>query len=291
VTEAGTLVLGRYRLVRELGSGLRVSGAPRIWEAEDAEHEGLAARVVVKLPSLADDDVAERELLSEARLLRRVSHPGVVAVRDFGTDAATSTPYLVLDYREGRTLRALLAEHGPLEWRLASSLLAHVLDAVSAVHAAGVVHGDLKPDNVIVSPGSFNAGEGGPGRSAGVALIDFGAAHEPGALSPGASGLVFGTPEYMSPEQARGEAVDTPSDVYSAGCVLHELLTGTAPFAGETASEIVALMLTRAPPRLEVLLPAIPKELAGLARSSLAKGPAHRPSASSFRDALLMIAG
>ncbi|MBM4363684.1 MAG: protein kinase [Deltaproteobacteria bacterium] len=271
---AQEVIAGKYRLLRPLGTG----SAAEAWEAENVL---LGRRVAVKLlhPHLAEDAETRARFLAEARASARIAHRNVVDVYDIGV-AEDGAPFLVMELCNGETLSSVIDGRGPMGVSYAADLVAQILSALHAAHELGIVHRDLKPDNVmIVHPR--------PDEPV-VKVLDFGIAQ--GVLGEGhaaESGVVIGTPEYMPPEQARGERVDARADLYAAGVILFELLTGTVPFLAASPEGTLALVLTRpakAPSRRGVELP---EELDAIVLSALAKSPARRPqSARDFLEAL-----
>jgi serine/threonine-protein kinase len=254
-----------------------------------AEQVALGRTVAVKAvhPHLADDDLAVARFLTEARAASRLSHPNSVAIFDFGR-TVDGHPYIVMEYLRGRDLGRVVHTDGPLPLRRLVDVLRQTLAALDEAHALGIVHRDLKPDNIVLEP--LRSGMDF------VKVVDFGLAKllsEETATAAGASvsrpGLVCGTPEYMSPEQARGDELDGRSDLYSVGIVLFELLTGVLPFAAQTQSGTLLLHLSQPPPDPREVAPdrAIPAPFAELVLRSLAKSRDDRlQSARAFSEAL-----
>jgi len=205
---------GRYTLLAILGTG----GMATVWRARD---EMLGREVAVKV--LGPQQAAEPEFLArferEARLAAAVSHPRLVTVFDFGVERGT--PFIVMELLGGRTLRRVLDETGALPPEQAVTVAAAVCDGLEAAHAAGLVHRDITPANIVL-----NGGE--------VKILDFGIARADGTRAATATGTVLGTAAYLSPEQASGHAAGPQSDLYSLGCVLFEMLTGRPPFTADT---------------------------------------------------------
>ncbi|HET9832811.1 MAG TPA: protein kinase, partial [Vicinamibacterales bacterium] len=217
--------IGSYRIEGLLGAG----GMGEVYRARDGTLERDVAIKVLPQYLASDSDRIAR-LLREARLLAALNHPNIAAI--YGVVEADSHRGLVLEFVEGPTL-AERREGGipPLE---ALSIARQIADALDAAHGKGIIHRDLKPANIKVAPGGI------------VKVLDFGLA-KIDAVDDGESGAILGTAAYMSPEQARGKAVDKRTDVWSFGCVLYEMLTGHAAFFGETVSETIASILNGEP--------------------------------------------
>lgn len=254
---------GRYRLTHRLGRG----GMAEVFAAEDVR---LGRTVAVKLlrSDLAEDPVSKARFTREAQSVAGLNHHAVVAVYDSGEDywGGNTVPYIVMELVEGRTIRDLLinAEAPPPEQALI--IVSGVLEALAYSHQHGIVHRDIKPANVIIT----DAGA--------VKVMDFGIAR---ALHGAAStmtqtGMVMGTPQYLSPEQALGKAVDHRSDLYATGCLLYELLALRPPFTGETPLSVVYQHVQDMPVPPSEVAPAVPPELDGLVMRSLAKDPDDR---------------
>jgi serine/threonine protein kinase len=254
-----------------------------------AEQVALGRTVAVKVvhPGLADEELTAARFLNEARAASRLSHPHSVAIFDFGrTD--DGRPYIVMEYLRGRDLARVAADEGPLSFGRVADVLRQTLAALEEAHALGIVHRDLKPDNIVLEP--LRSGLDF------VKVVDFGLAKmlqgDPGAQHAGAltrPGLVCGTPEYMSPEQSRGDALDGRSDLYSVGAVLFELLTGRVPFVADTATKTLLMHLTEVPldPRDAAPERGIPAPFAEVTLRALAKSVDDRfQDARQFADAL-----
>ncbi len=235
--------LGPYEIVAPLGAG----GMGEVWRARDPR---LGRDVAIKALPAAFASDAERlsRFRREAQALAALNHPNVAAI--YGLEDGADAPHLVLELVPGETLAARL-ERGALSLRDTIAIAVQVAAAIEAAHERSIVHRDLKPGNVMVA------------ESGAVKVLDFGLARSeaPAALGPESAddatrtamaapteaGVILGTAAYMSPEQARGHAVDRRSDVWSFGCVLYECLAGRPPFAGETASDLIARILEREP--------------------------------------------
>ncbi|OKK02472.1 serine/threonine protein kinase [Streptomyces sp. CB03234] len=254
---------GRYRLTHRLGRG----GMAEVFAAEDVR---LGRTVAVKLlrADLAEDPVSKARFTREAQSVAGLNHHAIVAVYDSGEDEVNgqSVPYIVMELVEGRTIRDLLinAEAPPPEQALI--IVSGVLEALAYSHQHGIVHRDIKPANVIIT------------HSGAVKVMDFGIARAlHGAQSTMTqTGMVMGTPQYLSPEQALGKAVDHRSDLYATGCLLYELLALRPPFTGETPLSVVYQHVQDIPVPPSEVSDVAPPELDGLAMRALAKDPDDR---------------
>ncbi len=262
----GTLLEGRY----ELGPRIARGGTATVYRAVDTR---LQRVVAVKLmhAHLAEDPAAADRFVREARAAARLSHPHVVAVLDQG-HTREGVPYLVMEHVEGSTLRDLLRRRGALSPGEALALLEPVLDGLAAAHRAGLVHRDVKPENVLIS---------GTGR---VTVADFGLTRAVDQHT--ATGTVLGTVGYASPELVTGQRVDTRADVYSAGIVLFELLAGRRPFEGGPLA-VARAHAEGAVPDLRTLDPGLPAGPARLVARATSRDPERRPpDAGSFLEEL-----
>ncbi|WNG52253.1 protein kinase [Archangium minus] len=245
-----------------------------------AEHVLIPKRVAVKVlhRHLAEEPELVARFLAEARAMSLVQHENVVTVYDL--DTREGRPYFVMEYLEGQSLAAFA--RGPLEPALVVELLAQVCDALGAAHAHGIVHRDLKPANVFLTPG--------PNGRHRVKLLDFGIAKRLVRLdgeTPTRTGVLMGTPEFMAPEQCGGKDVDARTDLYAVGVLGYLLLTGTAPFSGSNAAEILVAHLQQAPRPPHEVRPGIPPALSAVLLRALAKRPdARYATAAELRAAL-----
>ncbi|MFF3496334.1 protein kinase [Streptomyces sp. NPDC002795] len=254
---------GRYRLTGRLGRG----GMAEVFAAEDVR---LGRTVAVKLlrSDLAEDPVSKARFTREAQSVAGLNHHAVVAVYDSGEDvvAGSTVPYIVMELVEGRTIRDLLLSAEPPGSEQALIIVSGVLEALAYSHQHGIVHRDIKPANVIIT----NTGA--------VKVMDFGIARALHGVQSTMTqtGMVMGTPQYLSPEQALGKAVDHRSDLYAVGCLLYELLALRPPFTGETPLSVVYQHVQDTPVLPSEVLDDVPPELNGLVMRSLAKDPDDR---------------
>ena len=258
---AGSLLAGRYRILELLGVG----GMGMVYRAAD-ERLGLTVAVKVLRPDLGSDRRWLDRFQQELVLARQVSHPNVVRIHDIGNDG--DLVFLTMDFVPGRSLGDLLAERTRLPPQQAVGIARQLALGLEAAHRAGVVHRDLKPGNVLIDE---SAGDGTPRA----AITDFGIARSLAGSGLTLPGTVLGTLGYLSPEQARGEAVDGRSDLYALGLMLYEMLTGELPFSAATEAEMLAQRMTGAP-RLRWASGDVPPSLRALVQRLLARDPARR---------------
>ncbi|MCX5266280.1 protein kinase [Streptomyces sp. NBC_00199] len=255
---------GRYRLTRRLGRG----GMAEVFAAEDVR---LGRTVAVKLlrADLAEDPVSKARFTREAQSVAGLNHHAIVAVYDSGEDfvGGQSVPYIVMEIVEGRTIRDLLLNAEAPGPEQALIITSGVLEALAYSHQHGIVHRDIKPANVIIT------------HNGAVKVMDFGIARalHGASTTMTQTGMVMGTPQYLSPEQALGKAVDHRSDLYATGCLLYELLALRPPFTGETPLSVVYQHVQDIPvPPSQTSGGECPPELDGLVMRSLAKDPDDR---------------
>jgi predicted Ser/Thr protein kinase len=259
------VLLDRYEVGRLLGAG----GMAEVFEGRDRL---LARRVAIKVPlaQYAHDPEFAQRFRREAQAAASLSHPGVVAVYDTGSE--NGTHFIVMEYVDGRTLKDVIRAEAPLYPDRAAEICADVCAALAAAHARGLVHRDVKPANIMLMP---------DGR---VKLMDLGIARVATGETATQTAAMLGTAQYLSPEQAQGQTVDYRSDLYSLGCCLYEMLTGTVPFRGATPVAIAYRHVREdpAPPRL--LNPDVPPSLEAVCLKAMAKRPDDRyQTAAEFR--------
>ncbi|MEV5882375.1 protein kinase [Streptomyces sp. NPDC052020] len=254
---------GRYRLTHRLGRG----GMAEVFAAEDVR---LGRTVAVKLlrADLAEDPVSKARFTREAQSVAGLNHHAIVAVYDSGEDfvGGQSVPYIVMELVEGRTIRDLLMNAEAPGPEQALIIVSGVLEALAYSHQHGIVHRDIKPANVIIT------------HNGAVKVMDFGIARalHGASTTMTQTGMVMGTPQYLSPEQALGKAVDHRSDLYATGCLLYELLALRPPFTGETPLSVVYQHVQDIPTPPSEASDGCPPELDGLVMRSLAKEPDDR---------------
>ncbi|HEY6475799.1 MAG TPA: protein kinase [Polyangia bacterium] len=242
----GTVVGDRYRIVSRIGVG----GMGAVYRAEHTMmRRDLAIKVL--LPELSGKEEFARRFEREAESASRLAHPNIITVTDFGRTAEGSL-FLAMEFLAGTSLSAAIAE-GPLPLQRALAIERQILRALDHAHGAGVVHRDLKPENIMLVERD--------GQRDVVKILDFGIAKvtEPqsGGQALTQAGVIFGTPEYLSPEQALGEPVDARTDIYAAGVILFEMLAGRRPFESEDKVKIISMHLAHAAPRIRDVNPAV----------------------------------
>ncbi|HEX4734589.1 MAG TPA: protein kinase, partial [Thermoleophilaceae bacterium] len=262
-----SVVDGRYRVLSRLGSG----GMADVYCAEDLQ---LGRRVALKVlyRRFAEDQEFVERFRREASSAAGLQHQHVVSVYDRGE--WDGTYWIAMEYLEGRSLKRVIQEEGPLAPERAIDLATQILRAARFAHRRGIIHRDLKPHNVIVDD---------EGRAK---VTDFGIARA-GASDMTQTGSIMGTAQYLSPEQAQGHAVSAQSDIYSVGIILYEMLTGRVPFEGESAVTIALKQVSEHPVAPSQLNPAVTPALEAAVMRALAKDPAQRyPDADAFIAAL-----
>jgi beta-lactam-binding protein with PASTA domain/tRNA A-37 threonylcarbamoyl transferase component Bud32 len=262
-TLINTLFDGRYRILRKLGAG----GMANVYLAED---EDLGRRVAIKILNdrYANDDLFIERFRREAKSAAGLSHPNIVSIYDRGE--AEGTYYIAMEVIEGRSLKELIMTRGALPVSAAVAYARQLLEALRFAHRHGIIHRDIKPHNVLVS-----ADERVKGHEPRLKVTDFGIARH-GASQMTEAGSIMGTAQYLSPEQARGSPVTAASDLYSAGVVLYEMLTGKVPFTGDSAIEIAMKHVNELPKPPSQLRPEVAPELDKVVLRALAKEPEDR---------------
>jgi eukaryotic-like serine/threonine-protein kinase len=221
----GTTIDGRYEVIGLVGEG----GMGTVYEVRHTMLGRAFAMKVLRRDMAREGDLAAR-FINEAKATGSIKHPHIVSITDFGRLVDT-TPFFVMEMLVGRTLAQVLKESGALEMTRAHSILSQMSGALAQAHEAGVIHRDLKPENVFLARPAGGSLVGAPDD---VKVVDFGAAKVLGSSRITKTGIVFGTPHYMSPEQASGQPVDHRADIYALGVIMYEMLTGRVPFEAET---------------------------------------------------------
>jgi serine/threonine protein kinase len=260
---------GRYEVVREIGKG----GNARIFLARGPAGEPVALKILH--PELLVSVAADR-FLREIKLASQLDHPHIAHLLDSGE--RDWLVYYVMTYVEGATLRELMAQRGRLSVPDTRQVADNLLDALEHAHARGIIHRDVKPENVVISP-------------KGAVLLDFGIARAVWASGTDRltrSGIAVGTSTYMSPEQITAlQEIDLRSDFYSLGCVLFECLAGQPPFTHRNEAVVLQMHLTQTAPDLRSIRPDVPDDIASAIARALAKAPDERwQTAAAMRDAL-----
>ncbi len=271
----GRVMAERYHILKRIGEG----GMGRVYLGEHVKMNRQCA-IKVMSPALVNDHESAARFAREASNAARIIHPNVAAVFDYGE--SEGLVYLVMEYVEGEPLARLLAREAPLSVDRSLELARQIADGLGAAHELGIVHRDLKPDNILVSR---NKG----GREV-VKVVDFGIAkaiQENAGDALTRTGLVIGTPEFMSPEQLLGDPIDARSDLYALGCIMHLMLTASPPFAAATREQMIKRRLSEEAPHIQHLDRGLPDSLDRIVNRLLARSPADRyGSAAELRDAL-----
>ena len=262
----GITVAGRYAIIERIGVG----GMGTVYRGTHVRC-GQSVAIKVLHERYASDEKLIRRFEKEALSYGQVSHPNLVGLHDYG-QTSDGMCFMVLDYCPGTSLAKLIREQGHLAPPLAADIVLQIAQALGAAHVQGIIHRDLKPENVILmetSPGRYHA-----------RLLDFGIAKRTGDNEPRLTqaGMVFGTPEYMAPEQARGQNVDGRSDLYALGTMLYELLVGEPPFVGTDKLQIMSQQAHQKPqpPSERISWGEIPAHLEAITLQCLEKDPDHR---------------
>jgi serine/threonine-protein kinase len=258
VPRIGTLFAGRYDIESELGAG----GMGIVYKAYDRTLDDAVAIKVLRGDALAQDATLGDRFKQEIRLARKITHKNILRTHDFGE--VDGLRYLSMEYVRGITLKHLLSQNRLLPTAAGLRIARQICSGLAAAHAAGVIHRDIKPQNILIEP------------NGGVKIMDFGIARLSEDKGMTATGVVVGTPDYISPEQARGVALDQRTDVYSAGIVFYEIFSGTLPFEGESSLVVVLKHIQEAPPPIESKNAAIDPKIGRIVMKSIEKEPDRR---------------
>lgn len=253
-----TVLNNRYRLVAQQGSG----GMAVIYKATD---QALGRTVAVKIlrPSLTSDPAFLARFRNEARSVANLTHPNIVTVHDVGSDGPTH--YIVMEFIEGQDLKKIIKAEGALPVERALNLAVQICAGIGFAHRAGLVHADVKPQNILVT------------RDDTVKVTDFGIAQALTDVQPGEKqSVVWGSPHYFAPEQARGEKPTPASDVYSIGILMFEMLTGRLPYSGANQQELALAHIRDRVPLVTEFNPTVPDPIAQIVYKIMSKEPAAR---------------
>ncbi|MEZ4454878.1 MAG: serine/threonine-protein kinase, partial [Nannocystaceae bacterium] len=269
----GTVIAERYRVCGLLGEG----GMAVVYLAEGVVDRREVAVKVLR-PEIADDPEVVRRFLQEARAASLIRHRNIVDIIDFGF-AAGGVAFLAMERLQGSDLATLLSREGPLPWARLGPLAIQITAALGAAHRHGIIHRDVKPENCFLTVDAHGAPV--------VKVLDFGIAKDLGGRLPDrpqtVTGMLCGSPEYMSPESIMAPVVDPRSDLYSLGITLYELLTGHHPFEGASVGEMLAAHVQRPPPPMRQWRVKVAEDVEALVRRCLAKDPKDR-----YPDALAL---
>ncbi len=247
----------RYQILKELGRG----GMGIVFQAYDKQ---LKEQVAIKIlsPLLSNDPEALERLKREVSSARRVTHPNVIRIHDISE--LNGLHFISMEFFEGVSLKDYIKKTGMLSLMQALNIALQICDGLEAAHRQGVIHRDLKSQNVII--GSTNQ----------IKIIDFGLARSLNVEGLTATGLIMGTPEYMAPEQVAGKSVDERADIYSLGIILYEMFTGRVPFTGDSAIAVGFKQLKEDPPKPRDINPQLPSEIESVILQALQKNPLSR---------------
>jgi|GEM_PF-416278 len=251
--------LGHFEIVQELGKG----GMATVYKAYQPSLQRYVA-IKVLLPSLAEDMDLVKRFLREAQSAAALRHPNVITIHDVGSEGQIH--YIVMEYLEGMTLAELLARETVLPPERILNIAKQIANALDYAHTKGYIHRDIKPSNIMIDPD----------RRDHITLMDFGLVRATAGSRLTRTGFIMGTPDYMSPEQARGDALDRRSDIYSLGVMLYHMFTGNVPFVKPTPHAVLLAHLMDEPPPMSGPNRTIRREIEAVIRKALAKDPNHR---------------
>ena len=250
--DLGSVFSGRYEILENLGKG----GMGEVYRARDMQIEEDVAIKIIK-PEISSDKETLERFNNELKLARKIAHKNVC--RMFHLDKAGDTPYITMEYIEGEDLKSLIREKGNIPENALISIAKQICEGLAAAHDLGIIHRDLKPQNIMIDKKNI------------VKIMDFGIARSQEALGVTQTGVMIGTPDYMSPEQAEGEEADPRSDIYALGVILFEMATGKLPFEGKTAFSVALKHKTNKPTHPQIINPAISDNLSRLILTCMAK--------------------
>jgi len=262
----GRVLSERYRILRKLGEG----GMGVVYLAE---HVVIEKKIALKVlfPDLTRRSDLVQRFIQEAKSASRIGHENVIDITDFG-QSPEGYVFLAMEYLSGQDLGQVLKTSGPMGWARAQPMLVQIGKALRAAHEGGIIHRDMKPENIFVTPRD-------DGREF-IKVLDFGIAKVMGldedAPRLTRTGMIFGTPEYMSPEQAQGQHVDHRVDIYAVGCIMYQILTGNVPFQAETFMGILSKHMMEAPEPPRRRNPSIDPNVEAIILKAMEKDPAKR---------------
>jgi len=269
----GKLLGETYQIIRVIGEG----GMGRVYEARHLRLKERRFAVKTLHSDLSTNQEIVARFMREAESASSLSHPNVVDVFDVH-HLPDGTPYFVGEFVEGEELAAFVKRQGALQPRMAAAVGRQVCSALAAAHAHGIIHRDMKPENIMLLESSSEAVASGEVHAVTVKVLDFGISKAGGSERTHLTrtGIIMGTPSYMSPEQARGKPVDLRADIYSTGAVLYFALTGRRPFDSDDPTSTISMVLTQDPPRPRSIDPRIPEALELIVQKAMAKEPRDR---------------
>lgn len=253
----GGVIAGRYEILDRISEG----GMATVFRARRLPEGDVVALKILREQLASDTEFVER-FEREAKAVAALAHPHMVRVYDSGRDG--DVRYIAMEYVEGEDLKAYIRRSGRISSQRAAEIAAQVCDALEYAHAHGVIHRDVKPQNILLTPGGD------------VKVTDFGIARALSSATITQTGTVLGSVQYLSPEQARGGAVGRPADLYSLGVVLYEMVTGQLPFAGDSPIAIALAHVNQPPPQPRSVVPDLPQSIDGIIQFALAKSPSRR---------------
>jgi HAMP domain-containing protein len=256
--QVGTVFASRYEIQSVLGRG----GMGIVYKALDRDLEDMVAIKTLRIEALSADPSLLDRFKQEIRLARKITHPNILRTHDLGETGGLR--YLSMEFVKGITLKHLVEQDQLLPTPVALRVAKQMCAGLAAAHEVGVIHRDIKPQNIIIEP------------TGGLKIMDFGIARLTQERGMTATGTVVGTPDYMSPEQARGLALDFRSDIYSMGVVFYEIFTGTLPFEGDTPIAVVLKHVQEKPPAPQSKNPKIDLRIAAIILKCMQKSPADR---------------
>lgn len=265
----GRILGGRYELIEKIGEG----GMAIVYKARCRILDRIVAVKMLK-DEYSNDAVFVEKFRTEALSVARISHPNIVNIYDVGQEGETH--YIVMEYIDGKTLNEIIAEQAPLQGEKAVDIAIMICDALHHAHEKGIIHRDIKPHNIIITPDGM------------VKVADFGIARAISSATITYGNNIVGSVHYISPEQAKGEPIDRTTDIYSVGCVLYEMLTGKVPFEAESPITVALKHIHDEPIPPRSLNPKIPPVIEGIIQKAMEKNPAQRfRTAQEMRNVLL----